>query len=453
MSNLKENKMGTMPVNKLLITMTLPMMASMLIQALYNVVDSMFVAQINEEALTALSLAFPVQNLMIGVATGTGVGMNAMLSRALGEKDKDSVNKAASNGVLLVLIASVLFIVFGIFGSRLFFKSQTDNELIIEYGVQYLTIVTIGSPLLYISIISERLMQSTGKTVLSMYTQGLGAITNIILDPILIFVLGWDVVGAAIATILGQLASAVFGIIINQKFNREVRLELKNMKLHGRTVKKIYSVGVPSIIMVGIGSVMNYMLNSMLITFFSTTAAAVLGAYYKIQSFAFMPIFGMNNGIVPIIAYNYGAGKRSRINKTIKLAVTYATLIMLAAIAVFQIFPEQLLHMFNASPDMIRIGVPAFRIICLHYLLAGFCIAIGSVFQSFGKGVLSMIVSICRQLVVLIPAAYLLAIAFPENINMFWLCFLIAEVMSATVSLICFAHIRNTIIRNVPDNL
>lgn len=453
MSNFKENKMGTMPVNRLLITMTLPMMASMLIQALYNIVDSMFVAQINEEALTALSLAFPVQNLMIGVATGTGVGMNAMLSRALGEKDNDRVNKAASNGVLLVLMASVLFILFGIFGSRMFFESQTDDKLIIEYGVQYVTIVTLGSPFLYLSIISERLMQATGKTVLSMYTQGIGAITNIILDPIFIFVLGWDVIGAATATIVGQLASAVFGIVINQKLNGEVRLDIRRMRLHGDTVKRIYSVGIPSIIMVGIGSVMNYMLNSMLITFFSTTAAAVLGAYYKIQSFAFMPIFGMNNGVVPIIAYNYGAGKRSRIKKAIMLSVLYATAIMLVAVAVFQLLPEQLLYMFNASDDMIRIGVPAFRIISIHYLLAGFCIAIGSVFQAFGKGVLSMVVSICRQLVVLIPAAYALALLFPDNINMFWLCFLIAEVMSAAVSIICFGHIRRSIIRHIPDNV
>ena len=459
-----------MPVNRLLITMTLPMMVSMLVQALYNVVDSMFVAVISEEALTALSLAFPVQNLMIGVATGTGVGMNALLSKSLGEKNYDKVNKAASNGVMLVLMASVLFILFGLFGSRIFFASQTDDTKIIEYGVQYLTICTLGSPFLYMAIIFERLMQATGKTVLSMVTQGVGAVTNIILDPIFIFkdpleVLGIDlgfdtdfglgmgVIGAALATVAGQIASTIVGFFINQTFNKEVKLNIRNFRLHGETVRRIYAVGIPSIIMVGIGSVMNFALNKMLITFFSTTAAAVLGAYYKIQSFAFMPIFGMNNGVVPIIAYNYGAGKRSRIMKSIKLAVMYATMIMLAAVAVFQFFPEQLLNMFSASEEMIRIGIPAFRIISIHYVLAGFCIAIGSVFQAFGKGMLSMIVSICRQLLVLIPAAFLLAIIFPDNINMFWFCFLIAEVVSATVSVICFNHIYKKIIKHILDNV
>ena len=470
MSNIKENKMGTMPVNLLLITMTLPMMASMLVQALYNIVDSMFVAKISEEALTALSLAFPVQNLMIGVATGTGVGMNALLSRSLGEKDYDRVNKAAGNGILLVLLASVLFILFGIFGSRLFFSVQTDDAKIIEYGVQYVLICCVGSPFLYLGITFERLMQSTGKTVLSMITQGIGAITNIILDPIFIFKdplkelginlgfntefgLGLGVIGAALATVAGQVVATIVGFTLNQSFNKEVRISLKSLRLHGETVGRIYSVGIPSIIMMAIGSVMNFALNKMLISFFSTTAAAVLGAYYKIQSFAFMPIFGMNNGVVPIIAYNYGAGKRSRIMKSIKLAVFYATCIMLIAVAVFQIFPEQLLTMFSASEEMIKIGVPAFRIISLHYILAGFCIAIGSVFQAFGKGVLSMIVSICRQMVVLLPAALILALIFPDNINAFWFCFITAEVVSATVSLICFKSIHKNLISKIPDNV
>ncbi|MBO5852219.1 MAG: MATE family efflux transporter, partial [Clostridia bacterium] len=395
--------MGIMPVNKLLITMSLPMMASMLIQALYNVVDSVFVAKISEEAITALSLAFPVQNLMIGVATGTGVGMNALLSRSLGEKDLKSVNRAATNGVALAVLSSLLFVLFGIFGSRVFFAVQTDNVLIIEYGTQYISICTIGSVFLYISIIFERLMQATGKTILSMYTQGIGAITNIILDPILIFVFDLDVIGAALATVIGQMISCFTAILLNYKFNPEISLNFKGFKFHGNTVKRIYSVGVPSMLMMGIDSVMNFSLNNILISFFSTTAAAVLGIYYKIQSFAFMPLFGMNNGVIPIIAYNYGAGKRSRIIKCIKLAVTYATTIMLVALTVFQLIPEQLLLMFDASEQMLSIGIPAFRIISIHYVFAGFCIAIGSVFQAFGKGMLSMIVSICRQLVVLIP--------------------------------------------------
>ena len=452
MSNLNENKMGVMPVNKLLISMSLPMMASMLIQALYNIVDSMFVAQISEEAITALSLAFPVQNLMIGVATGTGVGMNALLSRSLGEKDTKRVNQAATNGVALALLSSILFVLFGIFGSHIFFAVQTDNADIIKYGTQYISICTVGSVFLYVSIIFERLMQATGRTIFSMYTQGIGAITNIILDPILIFGFKMDVIGAAVATVSGQVVSCALGIFLNYKFNPEIRLNFKGFRLHGETVKRIYSVGVPSMLMMGIGSVMNFSLNKILIDFFSTTAAAVLGIYYKIQSFAFMPLFGMNNGIVPIIAYNYGAGKRKRITKCIKLSVLYATAIMLIAVAVFQLFPEQLLLMFNASKDMLSIGEPAFRIISLHYLFAGFCIVMGTVFQAFGKGMLSLIVSICRQLVVLLPVAFLLAYFFKNNINIFWLCFPIAEVMSLTVSAICFVYVYKKIIKFVPNN-
>ncbi|MBQ1186221.1 MAG: MATE family efflux transporter [Clostridia bacterium] len=444
--------MGVMPVNKLLITMSLPMMASMLIQALYNVVDSVFVAKIGEEAITALSLAFPVQNLMIGVATGTGVGMNALLSRSLGEKDAKRVNQAATNGVALAMLSSVLFILFGIFFSRTFFAIQTDNELIIKYGAQYISICTIGSAFLYISIIFERLMQATGKTIYSMYTQGIGAITNIILDPILIFVCDLDVIGAALATVIGQMLSCFTGILLNYRYNYEITLNFKGFKFHGETVKRIYSVGVPSMLMMGIGSVMNFSLNKILIDFFSTTAAAVLGIYYKIQSFAFMPLFGLNNGIVPIIAYNYGAGKRKRITKCIRLAITYATGIMLIAILVFQIFPKELLLMFEASEHMLSIGVPAFRIISIHYLFAGFCIVMGTVFQAFGKGALSLVVSICRQLVVLLPAAYLLAILFKDNINMFWLCFPIAEVMSLTVSAICYMFVYKKIIKPIPNN-
>ena len=453
MSNIKENKMGVMPVNKLLITMSLPIMASMLIQALYNVVDSIFVAKINEEALTALSLAFPVQNLMIGVATGTGVGMNALLSRSLGEKDAEKVNRASTNGIALSLAASVLFVIFGIFFSRVFFEIQTDNPTIIEYGTHYISICTIGSAFLYMSIIFERLMQATGKTVYSMYTQGIGAIVNIVLDPILIFSCELDVIGAALATVIGQAVSCFVGIWLNYKFNPEISLNFKGFRFHGETVKRIYSVGVPSIIMVGIGSVMNFSLNNMLINFFkSTTAAAVLGIYYKIQSFAFMPLFGMNNGVIPIIAYNYGAGKRRRITKCIKLTVIYAVSIMFVAIAVFQICPKALLLMFDASKDMQVIGVPAFRIISIHYVFAGFCIAIGSVFQALGKGTLSLIVSVCRQLLVLIPVAYLLAVFFTNNINLFWLCFPIAEVVSFIVSVICYVYIYKKIIKNVPNN-
>lgn len=448
---LKENKMGVMPVNKLLITMSLPMMASMLIQALYNIVDSVFVAQISEDALTALSLAFPIQNLLIGVATGTGVGMNALLSRSLGEKDTVSVNRAASNGVFLSLAAAVVFLLFGIFGSRAFFEIQTDNAQIIEYGTQYISICTIASVFVFLQIIFERMMQATGKTIYSMYTQGIGAVVNIVLDPILIFTFDMKVVGAALATVIGQVVACIMGYVLNQKFNPEVTFSFKNIKPHKETIKRIYSVGIPSMIMVGIGSVMNFLLNNMLISFFSTTAAAVLGVYYKIQSFAFMPLFGMNNGVIPIIAYNFGAGKRARILKCIKLAIIYAVSIMIVAFTVFQLLPKELLLMFDASEEMLKIGIPAFKIISLHYLLAGFCIAIGSVFQAFGKGLLSMTVSICRQLVALVPSAFLLAY-FVREVNAFWWCFPIAEVVSIIVSVICYIYIYKTIIKKVKNN-
>ncbi len=448
---LKENKMGTMPVNKLLITMSLPMMASMLIQALYNIVDSMFVAKIGEEALTALSLAFPVQNLMIGVATGTGVGMNSVLSRKLGEKDRDGANRTAENGLLLVMLSSLIFIIFGLFFSRLFFEIQTDDPEIILYGTQYLSICTVGSVFCFLSIICERLMQATGKTILSMYTQGIGAVVNIVLDPIFIFTLDLDVIGAALATVIGQMVSCAIGIVLNKKYNTEIHFSLKKLSLDKEIVGRIYAVGVPSMIMVGIGSVMNFSLNQMLLGFFNATAATVLGVYYKLQSFVFMPIFGMNNGVVPIIAYNYGAGKRDRIKKCIGLSVVYATAIMLVAVALFQLIPRELLIMFDASEEMLKMGIPAFRIISTHYALAGFCIAIGSVFQAFGKGLLSMIVSFCRQVLVLLPAAFMLGY-FTRNVNLFWLCFPIAEVVSVVVSLICFRHIYKTIISKIPNN-
>ncbi len=453
MSEKIENKMGTMPMNRLIITMSLPMMASMLIQALYNIVDSMFVAQICEEALTALSLAFPVQNLMIGFATGTGVGMNALLSKALGEKDFEKVNRAASNGFCLEMFAALLFVLFGIFGSRFFFSIQTDDQLIIDYGTKYVSICAIGSVFLFLQITFERMMQSTGKTILSMITQGLGAIVNITLDPILIFVFDLDVVGAALATVLGQACSALVGFILNRRFNTEVNLRFRQIRLHKETIKKIYAVGIPSIIMLAIGSAMNFLLNSMLINFFSSTAAAVLGVYYKIQSFVFMPLFGMNNGIVPIIAYNYGAGKRKRITRCIRLSVLYACVLMAIGLLIFNLLPNELLYMFDASEQMLKIGVPAFRIISISYVFAGYCIVMGSVFQAFGRGFLSMIVSICRQLVVLVPSAYLLSVFFRDNVNMFWLSFPIAEIMSMTVSTICLIYIYKKIIKKIPNNL
>ena len=427
--------MGIMPENKLLISMAVPMMLSMLVQALYNVVDSIFVAKISEDALTAVSLAFPVQNLLIALGTGTGVGINAMLSKSLGEKNQKLANKVAHNGILLMMFSAIACALFGIFGSRWFFTTQTDDLVLIEYGTQYLTIVMACSFGIFGQFITERLLQATGRTTLSMYTQLLGAVTNLILDPILIF--GWfglpamGITGAAVATVIGQIISACFGLWLNIKKNPEIQLNVKELVPDGAVIKKIYSVGVPSIIMGSIGSVMTYGFNQILMGF-SSTATAVFGVYFKLQSFFFMPVFGLNNGMVPIIAYNYGAKKKDRMLRTMKLAMIYAVSILFVGLLVMQIFPAQLFSLFEASEDMLAIGIPALRIISIHFLFAGFCIISGSTFQALGNGVTSMIVSIARQLVVLLPVAYLLSLT--GNLNLIWLSFPIAELMSMALS-------------------
>lgn len=441
-----------MPVNKLLITMSLPMIISMLVQALYNVVDSIFVSYISENALTAVSLAFSAQNLMIAFASGTAVGVNALLSKSLGEKNFDRANKAAENGLFLVFLEYLAFLAFGLFGVKFFYSMQTDVADIIDQGYSYLSICSVFSFGVFGQTMTERLMQSTGKTIYTMFTQGLGAIINIILDPILIFgLLGFPkmgIAGAAWATVIGQIAAFVLATILNAKFNSEIKLSLKKFRPDGKIIGRIYAVGVPSIIMMAIGSVMNFLLNKILITF-TETAAAVFGVYYKLQSFIFMPVFGMNNGIIPIIAYNYGAQKRKRMTKAVKLGVIYAIMFMAAGLIIMQLFPKQLLSIFNASEGMIEIGVPALRTISICFVFAGFCIAIGSVFQALGKGTLSMFVSISRQLIVLVPAAYLLSLTGKlENV---WWAFPIAEIASVIVSAICFVYLYNKIIKKIPE--
>lgn len=448
--DISENKMGVMPVNKLLISMSLPMMVSMLVQALYNIVDSIFVARISENALTAVSLAFPMQTLMIALGGGTGVGVNALLSRALGEKDYKRVNQAASNGVFLVLISYIIFLIVGIFVVKPFYYSQTKDTEIVAFGIQYLTIVCICSMGMYTQFIFERLLQSTGKTMLSMITQMTGAVINIILDPILIFgLLGFPkmgVAGAAIATVIGQIAAGILAIILNQKYNHEVRLNFRGFRPSAGIIKKIYIVGIPSIIMQSIGSIMVYGMNRILIAF-SSTATAVFGAYYKLQSFIFMPIFGLNNGLVPIIAYNYGAGKKDRLTKSIKLAIIYAVGIMAVGVLIFQMIPDKLFLLFDASEHMLSMGVPALRIISLSFILAGFCIVGSSAFQALGKAFYSMITSICRQLLVLLPVAFLLSKL--GNVNYVWWAFPIAELMSLTLTTVFLIHVNKTIIRKM----
>ena len=443
-----ENKMGVMPVNRLLLSMALPIMASMLVQALYNVVDSIFVAKISEDALTAVSLAFPIQNLMIAVGTGTGVGVNALLSRSLGEKNTEMANKAANNAVVLAVFSFLLCAVFGFFGSRWFFMTQTDDPVLIEYGYEYLSIVMMFSFGLYGQFVCERLLQATGRTVYSMYTQGLGAILNIILDPIFIFgyfgLPAMGIRGAAIATVIGQIVAMLFGVWLNVKKNPEITLRIRQMKPDFHVIGKIYSVGVPSIIMASIGSVMTYGMNIILMGF-SSTAAAVFGVYFKLQSFFFMPVFGLNNGMVPIISYNYGARKKERMMQTFKLSLVYAFALMALGFVVMQLFPEQLFSMFEASEDMLAIAVPALRIISTHFLFAGVCIICLTMFQALGNGTLSLIVSVCRQLVVLLPTAYLLSLS--GNVNMVWWAFPIAEFASLALSLTFFKRIYNRVIK------
>lgn len=450
-----ENKMGVMPISKLIINMSLPIIISMLVQAFYNIVDSYFVAQINEQSLTAVSLAFPAQNLMIGVATGTAVGVNALLSRALGEKNSALANKIAENGVFLAFVGYAIFLVFGLFGSRLFFASQTNVESIIEYGVSYLTIVCCFSFGLFGQIIFERLMQSTGRTIYSMFTQGLGAIINIILDPIFIFVFDMGVTGAAVATVIGQIIAFLLAMFLNARKNPDIRLKLAGFRPDKKLIVRIYAIGIPSIIMVAIGSIMTFLMNMILIVYTAgkETAATVFGVYFKLNSFIFMPIFGLNNGIIPIIAYNYGAQNRKRMVRTIQLAVTYAMVCMLIGFIIFEVFPGPLLSIFNASESMMEIGIPALRIIATPFIVAGACIALGSVFQALGYAVYSMITSIARQLIVLIPSAYILA-RIGQNIgndNLVWYSYPIAEVASLLMTIWLFIRLYRNVIALVPD--
>ena len=447
----RENKMGVMPVKKLVITMALPIMISMLAQAFYNVVDSIFVSKVCEDALTAVSLAFPAQNLMIGVATGTGVGVNALLSRSLGEKDFDKANNIASHGIFLAIISSVVFLLFGFFGAPLFFKAQVGTDSpIYAYGVDYLSVVCICSIGLFGQVAMERLMQATGKTTLSMVTQLTGAVINIILDPLFILGIGpfprLEAKGAAVATVVGQIISFIIGIILHEKYNKEITLRFRSFVPDLKLIGNIYKIGVPSILMLAIGSVMTFCLNKILLAF-SSTAAAVFGVYFKLQSFIFMPVIGINNGVVPIVAYNYGAKNRKRILATVRFSCAMAVTIMAVGMVLMWVMPETMLRLFDASEDMMSLGVPALKIISTTFIMAGVSINLGSVFQALGKSYYSMIVSFARQIVVLLPAAYLLSkTGVLTNV---WFAFVIAEFMSLAVTLICFGYVNKTIIKKI----
>lgn len=454
-----ENKMGVMPVPKLLISMSLPMIISMTVQALYNIVDSLFVAKVSQAAFNGLSLSFPVQMLLIAFGAGTGVGVNAYLSKSLGEKKPKEASKAATNGIFLAMLTYLLFAAFGLFFARTFFEVQTDNVEIVDAGTSYVSICTIFSFGIFMQMMFERLLQSTGKTIYSMITQLTGALVNLILDPILIF--GYfglpklGVSGAAIATVTGQIVAMCLAVFFNVKKNKELNLSFKGFRPDRRVIGRIYAVGVPAIIMQAIGSIMVMLMNRLFLSFTDQNREAaegavfVFGAYFKMNSIFFMPIFGLNNGLIPILAFNYGARKPKRILSAIKLGIAMAVGFMCIGILLFQVFPEQLLQIFDASSQILELGVPALRIISTSFLFAAFCIVLLSVFQAFGSGMLSLIVSAARQLVVLVPAAYLLAHAF--GLASVWWSFPIAEIVSVTLCAIFFRYLYRKKIKTLEE--
>ena len=451
----KENKMGVMPVKRLIISMALPMMISMLVQALYNVVDSIFVARLGENALSAVTYAFPLQSLMIAVGSGTGVGMNALLSRSLGEKRFDKADRAANTGIFLTFCSYIAFLLFSLFLSHWAIAVQLGGSSnsataaeIIKDGHAYLSTVTGFSIGLFFQMTFERLLQSTGRTQLSMISQTTGAVINIIFDPIMIFGLfgcpRFGVAGAAYATVLGQSIAAILGLIMNLKFNPDIHLSWRGiLRPDGDTIGRIYVVGVPSILMMSIGSVMTYGMN-MILTAFSTTATAVFGVYFKLQSFFFMPVFGLNNGLIPVLAYNYGARQKERIDEALKFSFGVAVVIMLCGTAIMNLFPDVLLGFFNADEAMLQIGIPAQRIISLCFPLAAIGIISGSIFQAFSRSIYSLIISLGRQLIVLLPVAWLLS-KTGEVTNVWW-AFPIAEGVSVVLSFIFFRKIYGQVV-------
>lgn len=445
-----ENKMGVMPIGRLVTQMALPMMISMLVQALYNIVDSIFVGYLSADALNAVTLAFPIQSLMIAVATGTGVGINSLLSRRLGEKNNKAVSDAAQNGVFLAICSFVLFLILGLTICEPYFKSQTEEQLIIQYGIDYLSIVTTVSFGLFTAITFERLLQSTGRTFLSMVSQLSGALTNMILDPIMIFGLfgfpALGIKGAAIATVIGQCVACVVSLTFNLTKNKEIKFDFKSFRPKLSVIAEIYKVGVPSIILASIGSIMTYTMN-LILGKFTKDAVTVFGIYFKLQSFIFMPVFGMNNALVPIIAFNYGAKNKSRIVQSLKVGASVAFVIMIVGLIIFETIPSLLLRMFNSPQNVIDMGCVALRIIGLHFPIAAICITCMSCFQALGFGVKSMVSSITRQLIVLLPAAYLLSLT--GNVNNVWWSFPIAEVASLLLSIFFMSSIFKKTLRNL----
>ena len=446
-----ENKMGAMPIGKLLINMATPIIIAMVIQAFYNIVDSFFVSRISDvesetqSAIAAMSLAFPVQNLLIGFATGIGVGVNSLFSRSLGEGKQEQANWAAGNGIGLALIAWAMFALFGIFFTRPFFEIQSDVPLTVENGTVYTAICCIFSLGIFVEILGERLLQASGRTFYTLITQGTGAILNIIFDPILIFGLfgfpKMGIAGAAVATVFGQWVAAGLAVFFNFKVNPDVQFSLRYLKPRWDILRPILTVGIPSIIMTGISSVMNFAMNQILLGFknLGEIPTGVFGIYFKLQSFFFMPLFGLNNAAISIIAYNYGAKKPERITKTLKISLACALSFMLVGLGVFQLFPEALLGIFQTGDTFLAVGRVALRIISFHFPMAAICICLISSFQAMGIGIYSTIVSLCRQMLALLPAAYLLSLA--GNIDLVWWAFPIAELVSVIATLLFFLRL------------
>ena len=455
--SLRENKMGTMGEGKLLLTMALPLVLSMMVQAFYNVVDSFYVSRVSDSAVTALGLAFPIQNLIIGCSTGVGVGMNALFSKSLGEGNRERASKAAGNGFCLSLLFFLIFLVFGFVGARPYYAMQSTVEETINGGAAYISICSLFSLGIFVEILGERLLQGSGRTIYTLFTQGLGAVLNIILDPLFIFgfePLGIEpmgIAGAAVATVIGQWVAAIMAIIFNVFCNPDVQLKLRFLRPHLATVKKILSIGVPSIIMMAIGSVMNFGMNQIFLGFkdYGETAAGVFGIYFKLQSFVLMPLFGLNNAAISILAFNYGARQPKRITKTLKLSVCIALTIMLLGLAVFQLFPDQLLGIFNPSDTFLALGKSALRIVSIHFPIAAVGIALSASFQALGNGIYSTITSLCRQLLALLPVAYLLSLT--NNVHAVWWAFPVAEVVSVTVTLILYSRIYKQKIKPLMD--
>lgn len=449
-------------MGRLLFGMALPLALSMLVQALYNIVDSIYVARISTEAVTSLSLAFPIQNLQIGFSTGIAVGMNSLLSKSLGEGNREKANRAAGNGIFLMCIAVALFMAFGIFGSRPFYAMQTDVTAVVDGGSAYTSICCIWTLGIFVEVMGERLLQASGRTIYTLFTQGTGAILNILLDPLFIFgfeplgIAPMGIAGAAVATVIGQWVAAIMAIIFNLTRNPDVQFGLKYLRPDREIIRLILSVGIPSVLMMAIGSVMNFGMNQILLGFgaLGLVGSAVFGLYFKLQSFVFMPVFGLNNACISIVAYNYGARQPKRITGALKLTLLTALVLMLIGMAAFLLIPETLMGFFASENQadaaaLVEMGSVALRTICLSFPMAAVGIALSASFQALGVGIYSTISSLCRQLLVLLPAAWLLSLT--GQINNVWLAFPIAEVFSLLVILFLYRRIYKNKIKPLYD--